>query len=143
MKKNLIVKITLGALLCAGIIPAAASTHNNILQLNKTNAALQPHQQVTDMGYRVKTKDGGGEEVSILIKDTENTSKVDMRVLDVKQNVVRNWVGIRKSEGAQGWSLKPVNGTTVGTGDSIDVQLRDHFDHKKTSYIVNGQIDYE
>ncbi|CUU45365.1 hypothetical protein [Clostridium beijerinckii] len=141
MKKNLIAKITLGALLCVSIIPASASSHYKTLKLNSSNAILQPHQQATDMGYRVKNHDD--KEVEILAKSMQNTTKVDMRALDANKNVILDWKKIDTYEYWQGWSLDPAPGTVIQKGSSIDMQLRDHYDHKKTSYITEGELDYQ
>jgi len=140
MKKNFLAKITLGLLLCASIIPAAASTHYRTLKLNSTNAALQPHQQITDMGYRVKNH--SDTDIAILATSLQNTTKVDMRALDANQNVILDWKANTQYAYWQGWSTHPVTGTTIGQGSSIDVQLRDHYDHRNTSYVASGEIDY-
>lgn len=141
MKKNLIAKITLGALLCASIIPAAASSHYKTLKLNSSNAILQPHQQVTDMGYRAKNHDD--KEVAILAKSMQDTTKVDMRALDVSGNVIVDWKDIKAYSGWQIYTIHPVDGTVIEKGSPIDMQLRDHYDHKKTSYITDGELDYQ
>ncbi|AVK49307.1 hypothetical protein AXY43_15585 [Clostridium sp. MF28] len=141
MKKNLIAKITLGALLCASIIPAAASSHYKTLPLNSSNAILQPHQQVTDMGYRAKNHDD--KEVAILAKSMQGTTKVDMRALDANGNSVLDWKSISTYSGWQNCTIHPVDGTVIQKGSPIDMQLRDHYDHKNTSYITDGELDYQ
>ncbi|WP_143315509.1 hypothetical protein [Clostridium sp. HBUAS56017] len=141
MKKNFLAKIVLAGLLCISMIPVAASSHYKTLKLNQSNAALQPHQQVTDMGYRAKNHDD--KEIAILAQDMQNTSKIDMRALDANKNVMLDWKKIQKYAYWQNWTIDPAAGTSIQRGSLVDIQLRDHFDHRHTSYIVRGELDYQ
>lgn len=141
MKKNILAKIVLAGLLCSSMIPVAASTHYRTLKLNQSNAALQPHQQVTDMGYRAKNHDD--KEVAISLRQLQNTSKVDMRVLDSNNNVLKDWKANEQFAGWNNITIYPVDGTPIQQGSLIDIQLRDHYDHKNISYVVDGELDYQ
>ncbi|NRY42792.1 hypothetical protein [Clostridium beijerinckii] len=111
------------------------------MKLNSSNAIFQPHQQVTDMGYRAKNHND--KEVAILANSMQNTTKIDMRALDTSGNVILDWKDIKAYSSWQIYTIHPVDGTVIEKGSPIDMQLRDHYDHKNTSYITDGELDYQ
>lgn len=97
----------------------------------------------TSNRYGISCKNHDDKEVAILAKSMQNTTKVDMRALDANKNVILDWKKIDTYAYWQNWSIDPVDGTVIQKGSSIDMQLRDHYDHKNTSYITDGELDYQ